>query len=80
MRRVITFCADAVFCKPLPSRRNNGIVEFVGVLQNQCFRRHIEAVVVENSKWHVLFTTEEIARALKRLRDYGYEPRLLRAP
>jgi hypothetical protein len=35
----------------------------------------VEALVVENSKWHSLFTTEEIARAQKRLKDYGYEPK-----
>ena len=35
----------------------------------------IEAVVVENPKWHVLFTPEEIARARKRLKDYRYEPK-----
>jgi hypothetical protein len=35
----------------------------------------LEAVVVENSKWHCLFTPEEIARARKRLKDYGYEPK-----
>lgn len=35
----------------------------------------LEAVVVENSKWHKLFTLEEIARARKRLKDYGYEPK-----
>jgi len=35
----------------------------------------VEAVVVEDARWHQLFTDEEIARATKRLRDYGYEPR-----
>jgi hypothetical protein len=35
----------------------------------------VEAVVVENSKWHSLFTAEEIGRARKRLKDYGYEPK-----
>jgi hypothetical protein len=35
----------------------------------------VEAVVVENPKWHVLFTPEEIARARKRLKDYRYEPK-----
>ena len=31
----------------------------------------VEALVVENTKWHSLFTAEEIARAEKRLKDYG---------
>jgi hypothetical protein len=35
----------------------------------------VEAVVVENPKWHGLFTPEEIARARKRLKDYRYEPK-----
>ena len=35
----------------------------------------VEAVVVENPKWHSLFTAEEIARARKRLKDYRYEPK-----
>jgi hypothetical protein len=35
----------------------------------------VEAVVIENPKWHVLFTSEEIARALRRLKDYRYEPK-----
>jgi hypothetical protein len=35
----------------------------------------VEAVVVENAKWHSLFTAEEIARSRKRLKDYGHEPK-----
>jgi hypothetical protein len=35
----------------------------------------VEAVVVENPKWHSLFTPDEIARARKRLKDYRYEPK-----
>ena len=34
----------------------------------------VEAVVVENMKWHVLFSEEELRRAKKRLADYGYRP------
>lgn len=33
----------------------------------------VEALVVENSHWHVLFTPKEIDKAAKRLRDYRYE-------
>ncbi|ABE61208.1 uncharacterized conserved protein [Nitrobacter hamburgensis X14] len=36
----------------------------------------VEAIVAENSKWHPLFTTEEIDRCHKRLAQYGYTPRL----
>ncbi|MCF6113386.1 hypothetical protein [Mesorhizobium muleiense] len=31
----------------------------------------VEALVVENKKWHSLFSAEELARAKKRLQDYG---------
>jgi hypothetical protein len=33
-----------------------------------------EAVIVEEEKWHPLFTAEEIEICRKRLRDYGYPP------
>ncbi|MFN3717361.1 MAG: hypothetical protein ACK4UW_00505 [Rhizobium rhizophilum] len=32
----------------------------------------VEALVTENPKWHGLFTSEELARARKRLIEYGY--------
>ncbi len=32
----------------------------------------VEAVVMDNPSWHHLFLPEELARARKRLRDYGY--------
>jgi hypothetical protein len=35
----------------------------------------VEAMVVENPKWRELFTSDEIAKARKRLRDYKYEPK-----
>lgn len=35
----------------------------------------VEALVVENEKWHSLFTADELARARKRLREYGYKAR-----
>jgi hypothetical protein len=34
----------------------------------------VEAVVIEDERWHSLFTEEELGRARKRLRDYRYEP------
>lgn len=33
----------------------------------------VEALVIEDERWHGLFTTEELARARKRLKDYRYE-------
>ena len=33
----------------------------------------VEALIVEDMRWHSLFTTEEIKRARKRLRDYHYK-------
>lgn len=35
----------------------------------------VEAVVVEEERWHSLFTDDELERARKRLREYGYTPR-----
>ena len=32
----------------------------------------VEAVVTDSSVWHPLFDTDELDRARKRLRDYGY--------
>jgi hypothetical protein len=32
----------------------------------------VEAMIVDNPKWHQLFSTEELARAKRRLADYGY--------
>ncbi|WP_262271842.1 hypothetical protein [Microvirga yunnanensis] len=34
----------------------------------------VEALVVENQKWHGLFTEAELTRAKKRLKDYNYSP------
>ena len=36
----------------------------------------VEAVVVENPSWHALFTSEELAKARRRLKDYCYEPKV----
>ena len=33
----------------------------------------VEAVVIENPRWHALFQPEELERARKRLQDYGYK-------
>lgn len=35
----------------------------------------VEALVIEDERWHQLFTDEELTRARKRLRDYRYDPR-----
>jgi hypothetical protein len=32
--------------------------------------------VIEDLRWHQLFTDEEMKRARKRLKDYRYEPRV----
>lgn len=37
----------------------------------------VEAEVVENSKWHTLFTPDELTKARKRLADYHYEPKVI---
>jgi hypothetical protein len=33
----------------------------------------VEALVIDNSQWHNLFTDDELRRARKRLREYGYD-------
>lgn len=35
----------------------------------------VEALVIEDPRWHPLFTGEELDRARRRLRDYHYVPR-----
>jgi hypothetical protein len=35
----------------------------------------VEAEVVENKKWHALFTENEIQRARDRLKQYRYKPK-----
>jgi hypothetical protein len=35
----------------------------------------VEAMVVENAEWRLLFTEEELAKANRRLHDYGYKSR-----
>ena len=35
----------------------------------------VEAMVVESSRWHGLFTDDELVRARKRLQAYGYTVR-----
>lgn len=35
----------------------------------------VEALVVENPRWHKLFTQGEVDRARDRLVEYGYEPK-----
>jgi hypothetical protein len=37
----------------------------------------VEAMVVENARWHELFTSEELAKARARLGKYGYKPSTL---
>jgi hypothetical protein len=35
----------------------------------------VEAMVVEHARWHELFTSDELARARLRLKQYGYNPK-----
>jgi hypothetical protein len=36
----------------------------------------VEAMIVDNEKWHQLFTPEELSKARRRLIEYGYAPKL----
>lgn len=35
----------------------------------------VEAMIIENEKWHELFSEDELKKAKRRLRQYGYSPR-----
>jgi len=35
----------------------------------------VEAMVIDNKRWHELFTGEELAKARLRLKKYGYTPK-----
>ena len=35
----------------------------------------VEAMVIENSNWHDLFTEDELRKAKQRLAEYRYKPR-----
>lgn len=35
----------------------------------------VEATILDNEKWHSLFTAGELQRAAKRLQSYGYQSR-----
>jgi hypothetical protein len=37
----------------------------------------VEAMIVENTRWHPLFTSEELAAANERLKKYGYRQKTL---
>lgn len=34
----------------------------------------VEAMVIENAKWHDLFSIDELTKARLRLKQYGYKP------
>lgn len=36
----------------------------------------VEAMIIEEPRWHDLFTPEELKKARRRLRAYGYTPRV----
>jgi hypothetical protein len=36
----------------------------------------VEALVIEDERWHQLFTDDELKRARRRLKEYRYEPRV----
>jgi hypothetical protein len=36
----------------------------------------VEAVVTDNTKWHHFFTDEELNKAQRRLKQYGYHPKI----
>ena len=40
----------------------------------------VEALVIEDERWHRLFTDDELKRARRRLKEYRYEPRTPQNP
>ena len=40
----------------------------------------VEALVIEDPRWHQLFTDDEIKRARRRLKEYRYEPQTPPSP
>ena len=47
---------------------------YTALYERECPKLTVEAVVLENSEWHELFTPEELAKAKKRLLQYNYIP------
>lgn len=46
---------------------------YTALYERQRLDLTVEAVVTENNRWRSLFTNDELARAEKRLAQYGYE-------
>ena len=40
----------------------------------------VEALILENARWHPLFTPDELERCRRRLRDYKYSPKASAPP
>lgn len=47
---------------------------YTSLYELKCLHLTVEAVVVENPKWHPLFTEDEVAKARARLKAYDYKP------
>jgi hypothetical protein len=48
------------------------VVGFTKLWERKRLDLTVEAVILDEPKWHPLFTAEEIEICRKRLRDYGY--------
>ena len=46
---------------------------YTHLYERGCLHLTVEAMVVENIQWHNLFTSEELAKARSRLKQYGYK-------
>jgi len=70
-------------------RRNRGLLAAKSLLSKSgvskgfmalkacgALRTTMEAMIVENPKWHPLFSPEELAVARRRLTEHGYQPRV----
>jgi hypothetical protein len=48
---------------------------YTHLYERGCLKLTVEAMVVENARWHELFTSDELAKARLRLKQYGYNPK-----
>lgn len=47
---------------------------YTALYERQRLDLTVEAMIIDNVKWHSLFSPDELARAKRRLKEYGYAP------
>ncbi|MCF6344042.1 MAG: hypothetical protein L3J15_05105 [Devosiaceae bacterium] len=46
---------------------------YTALYEKNCLHLTVEALLIDNPKWHELFEESEIKAARKRLKEYGYD-------